>query len=66
MTLVANNNKFWMKEKIDQICSHPLICHICHLQLGYDFFGKQGEQIMCYHVSQTLIIKKNYYYFEII
>jgi len=29
----------------------------CHLQLGCDFLGEQWEQVMCYHISQLLIIK---------
>jgi hypothetical protein len=28
MTLVANDNEFWMKEKVNKIRFHPLIYHI--------------------------------------
>jgi len=28
MTLVANDNKFWMKEKVNEIRLHPLTYHI--------------------------------------
>jgi hypothetical protein len=28
LTLIANDNKFWMKEKINKICLHPLIGHV--------------------------------------
>ncbi len=27
-TLVANDNEFWMKEKVNKIRLHPLTCHI--------------------------------------
>jgi hypothetical protein len=38
----------------------------CRLQLGCDFFGEQWEQVMCCHVSQLLVIKNIFHYFEII
>jgi hypothetical protein len=28
LTLVTNNNEFWMKERVNKIRLHPLICHI--------------------------------------
>jgi hypothetical protein len=28
MTLVANNNEFWMKKKVNEIHLHPLTSHI--------------------------------------
>jgi hypothetical protein len=29
LTLVANDNEFWMKEKVNKIRLHPLTGHIC-------------------------------------
>jgi hypothetical protein len=48
-----------MKEKVNEICLHPLISHICIVAYNYDvtFFGEQWEQIMCCHMSQFLVIK---------
>jgi hypothetical protein len=58
LTLVTNDNKFWMKEKINEIRLHPLISHTyCRLQLRCNFFGEQWEQVMCCHMFQLLIIK---------
>jgi hypothetical protein len=37
----------------------------CCLQLKCNFFGEQWEQVMCYHLSQLLIIFFLNYYFEI-
>jgi hypothetical protein len=58
MTLVANDNEFWMKEKINKIRFHLLIYqYVLSLVIRMRLFWWTREQIMCCHVSQLLIIK---------
>jgi hypothetical protein len=56
--LVANDNEFWMKKnQRNTFSSFDWFYIHCCLQLKYDFFGEQWEQVMCCHMSQLLIIK---------
>ncbi len=58
MTLIVNNNEFWMKKsQQNTFSSFDSSYTYCYLQLGCDFFAEQWEQVMCYHVFQLLIIK---------
>jgi len=47
----------WKKNQQNTLSSFDLSYMYCHLQLGWNFFGEQWEQIMCCHMSQLLIIK---------
>ncbi len=66
-TLVANDNKFWMKEKVNKIHLHPLTCHIRIVACNQDatFWVNKGINYVLPRVPTLNNFFKNYY-FEII
>jgi len=56
-TLIAKNTNYFMKEKAIEIHFHFFVAiYILLIWIRMLFFCEQWEEMMCFHVSQLLII----------